>query len=291
MKAVLVYGIALAIGLGVGWLIGLNGPMWQGLSVTFLCALVAFLINWIVFIPSWLGRTERFYDLTGAATYLSVVVIALSLSSTMTLPGLIIAAMVAIWSLRLGGMLFLRVSRAGEDVRFAQIKTNFIRFFGAWTLQGLWVVLTLACVLVALTHQDELAFNAFFIVGALLWAIGFVCEVVADNQKSQFKANPDNRGKFITTGLWSWSQHPNYFGEILLWTGIAIMTLPILEGWTWIALISPLFVTFLLTKVSGIPMLDDIAKKRWGDDPAYIAYTKNTSKLIPMPPRSQGETA
>lgn len=285
MKAILVYIFVLVIGLSLGWVIGMDGPTWNGLPVTFVCALLAFAINWIAFIPAWFAQTEHYYDLTGAITYLSVVVCALVLTGAPALTSLIVAGMVAVWCVRLGVMLFSRISRAGEDVRFRTIKPHFIRFLGAWTTQGLWVVMTAACAMVILTSVEPRQIDAFFIVGAVMWALGFICEVVADNQKNQFKANSDNRGKFITTGLWAWSQHPNYFGEILLWTGIAVIAIPYLQGGAWAALISPVFVAFLLTRVSGIPMLDRIAKKRWGEDPAYQDYTRRTSKLIPMPPK------
>ena len=112
-------------------------------------------------------------------------------------------------------------------------------------------------------------------------------EVVADTQKSAFKADPANAGRFITTGLWSWSRHPNYFGEITLWTGMAVLALPVLSGWNWVALISPVFVFVLLTRISGIPMLEHRARKRWGDDPAFQAYTANTSVLVPLPPKKR----
>ncbi len=122
-------------------------------------------------------------------------------------------------------------------------------------------------------------------MGIVVWVAGFAIEVIADQQKSTFKRNPANAGRYITTGLWAWSRHPNYFGEITLWTGIAIIALPILEGWRWVTLISPVFVFLLLTRVSGIPMLEARGKKRWGDEEAYQAYTRNTPVLVPRPPR------
>lgn len=90
---------------------------------------------------------------------------------------------------------------------------------------------------------------------------------------------------FISTDLWAWSRHPSCFGEIALWTGIAIMAIPLLSGWRWVVLISPVFVTLLLTRVSGIPMLEARADKRWGDDEAFQSYTRDTPVLIPRPPR------
>lgn len=284
MKAILVYSFAAVLGLALGWAIGMDGPHWYGLPVTFICAALAYLINWIAFIPSWMKHSEHFYDLTGTLTYLCVVVCALALSGNFNAPALVVAGMIAVWALRLGTMLFTRIGRSGEDIRFRKIKHNLISFLGAWTTQGLWVVLTAACGLVVLTRPEAMSFDAFFFVGSLMWVIGFAIEVVADNQKNRFRADPENRGRFITSGLWAWSQHPNYFGEILLWTGIAVIAIPHLAGLSWLALISPVFVFFLLTQVSGIPMLDRIARKRWGDDEAYQAYRRRTSKLLPLPP-------
>ena len=119
------------------------------------------------------------------------------------------------------------------------------------------------------------------LVGFLVWAVGFAIEVVADSQKSRFSANPDNKGKFIQTGLWSRSRHPNYFGEIMLWIGVAIIALPVLRGWQWVALISPVFVTLLLTRVSGVPLLEKKADKKWGGQADYESYKKRTPELIP----------
>jgi len=104
---------------------------------------------------------------------------------------------------------------------------------------------------------------------------------MADAQKSRFKADPGNRGKFIQSGLWSRSRHPNYFGEIVLWTGVMIIALPVLQGWQWVALVSPLFVILLLTRVSGVPLLEKKADQAWGGQPEYEAYKKQTPVLIP----------
>ena len=127
-------------------------------------------------------------------------------------------------------------------------------------------------------------FGVIGIFGILVWAAGMLIEIVADRQKSAFKSNPDNKGGFISTGLWAWSRHPNYFGEIVLWTGMAIVALPVLHGWQWATLISPVFVAFLLIKVSGIPLLEAKADERWGGDEDYEAYKRNTPVLVPKPP-------
>jgi steroid 5-alpha reductase family enzyme len=132
-----------------------------------------------------------------------------------------------------------------------------------------------------MTRRD---LGIFALVGFLLWILGFGIEVIADRQKSKFRADPQNAGKFINTGLWSWSRHPNYFGEILLWIGVAVITIPVLSGWQWLTLISPIFVAILLTRVSGIPILESLADEKWGGQAEYENYKGKTSLLIPKPP-------
>lgn len=251
----------------------------------FLCGVVAFAIQWVVFVPSWIRRTEMFFDLTGSLTYLTVVILALVLNEDADARAILVAVLVAAWALRLGTFLFARVRAAGFDRRFDDLKQSFPRFLMTWTLQGLWVFLTLAAGLAAMTSADREDIGVFAIVGALVWAAGFAIEVTADRQKSAFRADEANADRFITSGLWAWSRHPNYFGEIVLWTGVTLIALPVLSGWQWVTLISPFFVTLLLTRISGIPLLEARARNTWGDDPEYQAYVERTPVLIPRPPR------
>jgi steroid 5-alpha reductase family enzyme len=191
---------------------------------------------------------------------------------------------VSIWAVRLGSYLYRRIQKAGADTRFDDIKPSFTRFLMAWTLQGLWVFLTLAAALAAMTAASAPPFGLMGWLGAAVWAAGFAIEAIADAQKQAFRADAANQGRFIQSGLWAWSRHPNYFGEIVLWTGIALIALPALSGWQYVALISPLFVYLLLTRVSGIPMLESRADERWGDEPEYQAYKARTPVLFPRPP-------
>jgi steroid 5-alpha reductase family enzyme len=251
-----------------------------------LCGVLAYLINWAVFVPSNLARTERYYDLTGSATFITVTLVALLLSEDLDARAVIVGALVVVWALRLGSFLFRRIRREGRDGRFDQIKADALRFLAAWTTQALWVVLTLACALAVITGTERRSIGVVAIVGIFVWMAGFAIEVSADRQKSAFRRNPANAGRFISSGLWAWSRHPNYFGEMVLWTGIAIMALPVLSGWRWTTLISPVFVAVLLTRVSGIPLLEARAEERWGDEAAYRRYLNDTPVLIPRPRRS-----
>jgi len=246
-----------------------------------IAVLLAFLFQWVAFVPAYLFRTEKFFDLVGSLSYILATVVLLLLSGDVDMRSAILGLMVLVWAARLGYFLFTRIHKAGKDGRFDSIKTCFIRFLAAWTLQGLWITFTAAAAWAAIASSKEEPLGVFAAVGSLLWLAGFLIEVVADHQKSQFKANPENKGEFIQSGLWSRSRHPNYFGEILLWTGVAVIAIPVLQGWQWVTLSSPFWVTLLLTRVSGIPLLEKRADDKWGGQDDYEAYRKNTPVLIP----------
>jgi len=277
--------IAFPILILIGFLFALAGSQGGtsvfGVPLFALSVGLAYLIQWLVFIPSYLLQTEKFFDLTGSITYISVITIALFFSIGADGRSILLWALVVIWAIRLGTFLFRRIKKAGKDDRFDEIKPSFIRFLNVWTIQGLWVTFTMAAALVAITTTNRKELDLFALVGFLVWALGFSIEVIADSQKSRFSANPDNKGKFIQTGLWSRSRHPNYFGEIVLWIGVAVIAIPVLQGWQWIALISPVFVTLLLTRVSGVPLLEKKADKKWGGQEDYESYKKRTPVLIP----------
>jgi steroid 5-alpha reductase family enzyme len=283
--------IAIVVAVVIGALMALagsdGGARVGALPVFALCGALAFAINWLAFIPAALARTEHYYDLVGGLTYLTVTAVAVLLAGPLDLRATLVAAMVMIWSLRLATFLFLRISKSGRDSRFDVIKTRPLRFLMAWTLQGLWVLLTAAAALAVITGGVRMPLGLIGIVGIAVWAAGMLIETVADRQKSRFRANPDNAGKFINVGLWAWSRHPNYFGEILLWTGMAIIAAPVLQGWQWATLISPVFVALLLIRVSGIPLLEEKADKRWGGDSDYEDYKRSTPVLIPKPPSAR----
>jgi steroid 5-alpha reductase family enzyme len=242
---------------------------------------LAIVIQWLAFIPAYRRQTEKFYDLTGSITYISVVTLALVFSPDIDTRAILIWALVVVWAVRLGSFLFRRIQKAGKDDRFNEIKPSFFRFLIAWTIQGLWVTFTMAAALVAITTTTRKELDIFSLLGLLVWVFGFGLEVIADTQKRRFNADPANKGKFIQSGLWSRSRHPNYFGEIVLWIGVMIIALPLLQGWQWVALISPVFVTLLLTRISGIPLLEKKADRKWSGQVEYEAYKKATPVLIP----------
>ena len=280
-NAFVAFPILILIGFLVAWAGSQGGASIAGVPLFALSVGLAFIIQWLAFIPAYIFQTEKFFDLTGSLTYISVIIIAVILSAATDARSILLAALVVVWAIRLGSFLFGRIKKAGKDDRFDEIKPSFIRFLNVWTIQGLWVTFTMAAALVAITTTNRKELDWFTILGLLVWILGFAIEVTADAQKSRFNTNPDNKGKFIQTGLWSRSRHPNYFGEIVLWVGVAMIALPILQGWQWVALISPVFVTLLLTRVSGIPLLEKKADKKWGGQADYEAYKKRTPVLIP----------
>ena len=246
---------------------------------------LTFIIQWIVFIPSFLNKTEHFFDLTGSLTFISVVLITLMLIPEIYVRDIVIALLVVIWATRLGSFLFIRVKKDGGDGRFTIMKTKFWWFLMTWNIQGMWVFLSLAAGLAAMTSAEKVEADIFLIVGLVVWVLGFSIEVISDGQKSKFRSKTENKDKFITSGIWSWSRHPNYFGEILLWCGITIIALPVLQGWQFITLISPIFIIILLTQISGVRLLELRGKKKWGENEEYRKYLRNTSVLIPLPPK------
>jgi steroid 5-alpha reductase family enzyme len=280
-NALLTFPVLIIIVLFVA-LAGSQGGSTVGVIPVFgLCVGLTILIQWLAFIPAYRLQTEKFFDLTGSITYISVISIAVILNSGVDARSILLWALVVVWAVRLGTFLSRRIRKAGKDDRFDELKPSFIRFLNVWTIQGLWVTFTMAAALVAITTTNHKGLDIFAIIGLLVWVLGFSLEVAADAQKSRFSANPQNKGKFIQSGLWSRSRHPNYFGEIVLWVGVAVIALPVLQGWQWIALISPVFVTLLITRVSGVPLLEKKADQKWGGQADYETYKKKTPVLIP----------
>jgi len=258
-----------------------HGREVAGIPVFAIAVAAAFAIQWLVFIPSFVSRTEKFYDLTGAVTYVAVTAFVALASGELDLRSWALTVAVVIWAARLGSFLFLRVREAGSDSRFDEIKQSGPRFFATWTMQGLWVAFTASAAWVAVSSVKRVEADVWLVAGAVLWLGGLAIEATADAQKRAFAADPANKGRFINSGLWARSRHPNYFGEIVLWAGVAVMAAPVFSGWQWVAILSPFFVALLLLKVSGVPLLEAKAKARWGDDPDYQRYVESTPVLVP----------
>ena len=261
-----------------------HGAAMGGLRIFAVCAIAAFAIQWLAFIPAYLFRTEKFFDLTGSLTYITLVGLAVIAAGGWEPRSIVLAALVLAWAVRLGSFLFARVLQSGGDSRFDVMKRHLPSFLLTWTLQGLWVFLTASAALAAITSHEPAAMDWTAFAGISIWVAGFAIEATADAQKQRFRSDPANGGRFITSGLWAWSRHPNYFGEIVLWIGVAVIAAPSLAGWQWVTMISPVFVAILLTRISGIPLLERRGKQRWGNDPGYHEYVATTRVLVPRPP-------
>ena len=278
--------ISIAIAACFAWAGSQGGPTLFGYPALIFIVAIGFLIHWLIFLPSFLLKTEKFYDITGTVAYLAMIGFAVytvgSGPDALTLRTQIVATMVIFWALRLGLFLLIRILQVGEDKRFQVAKTSFAKFLMFFSISGLWVFLTTANALTLILNNTDLEGDIYFIIGSLIWIMGISFEVIADEQKRKFRENDSNHGKFITTGLWSISRHPNYFGEILIWIGMAIISFPALNGWQYTTLISPIFVTLLLTRVSGVNLLEKSADKKWGNLETYQGYKSKTALLIPF---------
>jgi steroid 5-alpha reductase family enzyme len=254
-----------------------------GSQLVISAVLLAFLISWIAYVPAYFFQTEKFYDLTGSIKYLFLTWFVYIFSYQeygFNIGNLILASLISVWTLRLGSFLFMRIHKDGEDKRFRTIKTSASQFFLTWTLSGMWVSLCSICAFTAISNSSGVIMNSITYVGIGLFIIGFSIEVIADHQKTVFRSISENKDRFITSGLWSKSRHPNYLGEIILWFAIAVISVSSLNGSQYISLISPIFTYLLLVYVSGVRMLEDRSNKKWADNLEYQEYKKTTPILF-----------
>jgi len=264
--------------------ISFNSIELSGVNLVHHLLVICFVIQWIAYIPAFLLKTEKFYDLTGSLTYIGTVLFALYATGSfqsLQLGNLIVGMAIIVWAARLGSFLFMRIRKDKKDGRFDSIKTSFSQFFMTWTLQGMWVFICSSAAFISIANPTGVVINSVFIIGLLIFIFGFTVEVIADNQKTAFRSIPENKDQFINEGLWARSRHPNYFGEITLWTGVTVMGISTFEGMNYLAIFSPIFSYLLLVYVSGVRMLEYRGHKKWGHLDEYKNYKKNTPKLIP----------
>jgi steroid 5-alpha reductase family enzyme len=270
--------------------LGLSYAVATALRAWIACS-IAFGVQYIVFLlVAWPQRSEKFYDFTGMCTFILVVIYSYIIDAGVVrdhfsrVRSIVLSLMVLCWTLRLGTFLFARIrGDGGEDRRFDPIRNHFGRFLMSWTLQGVWVFFcTLPLIYVNSRNKSENGITPLDIVGWALWVLGFGCEAIADRQKTEFKEKPENRGKFINVGLWAFSRHPNYFGEIVLWLGVSLSALSVAEDWGYLVLLSPLWTATLLIGISGIPLTEKRADDTYGNDPAYLQYKASTPVLVPF---------
>ena len=282
MKALMIAVGLFCATVGLGAALTPAGVEQWGLPLLAVLFSGVFVVQWLGFLHALRYHTEHYYDLLGSLSFIGLALAGWYSRESPSILANMLVLMVVLWALRLGSFLFLRVREVGEDRRFRSIKVSPARFFMVWTLQGVWVCVTSAAAVSAISSPHLASLHVGLTsVGVLLWLLGLSYETIADLQKTRFRRQPENSNRFITTGLWSRSQHPNYFGEILLWIGVALVASAGFNGWQWLAWVSPCFVFLLLTKVSGIPTLAQRARTTWGDDEHYRHYVAVTPLLVP----------
>ena len=253
----------------------------RGINAFTFILIVAVLLQIIFFIPSFLLKTEKYYDLVGSLTYITTASLAYFAVENKTMIDSIIYFYVMVWALRLGIYLFRRVRNDGKDVRFEKAKRHFFWFLQYWIGQALWVALTACAAIIAILSPEDNTLPVLAMVGMALWLSGFTIESISDYQKRAFRKENNPSVAFIHTGLWARSRHPNYFGEITLWTGVTVMGISTFEGMNYLAIFSPIFSYLLLVYVSGVRMLEYRGKKKWGHLDEYKNYKESTPMLIP----------
>jgi len=253
------------------------------LSLVGKAALIDFGIQWIMYFFSALFKTEKFFDLTGGSTFVLLAIYSLLWRKRFMVRQMVLTGMVSVWGLRLSSFLFHRILNSGRDVRFSKVRDNPRVLFIYWTIQGIWVFLTILPLLLVNSKKDEKnPVNSIDYLGWSVWIAGFLTEVIADSQKSSFRSIEANADKWIDVGLWSLSRHPNYLGEVMMWFGIFLSSTQNLNGVERaFAAVSPLFISYLLRFVSGVPPLEKASDKKWGNLKDYIDYKNRTPVFFP----------
>ena len=242
-------------------------------------------IQAIFFIFAALFKTDKLTDLSYGLTFIFLAFTTLISNPQPDLVKTTIFLTILIWGIRLSGYLFIRIMAIKKDHRFNGVREDFFKFLGFWTIQALTVWIVLFPATKAISQTKILNIHPVFVLGLLIWLFGFLVETIADYQKFTFKNKIANKDKPITTGLFRYSRHPNYFGEITLWWGIFIATLPYQTFSSLYTVAGPLFITILIIFVSGIPPLETSHSKRYGNKKRYQKYKSQTSLLIPLPPK------
>ncbi len=247
-------------------------------------ALVIFITMTAVFLLALIIRDNSIVDVAWGLGFILVAIATLALRPGYEARHILVTALVVAWGLRLATHIFLRNRGRGEDFRYAKWRRDWGRWFvprsflQVFMLQGIFMLI-IASPILLVNRSDGKGLTGLDGAGAFLWLIGFVFEAVGDYQLKRFKQKPENKGKIMTSGLWRYTRHPNYFGEAALWWGIFLIAFSVSGGW--IAIVSPLTIGFLLLKVSGVAMLE----KKYDGNEEYAAYARQTSAFFPWFPK------
>lgn len=254
----------------------------MGMDTTLSAILIITALQLLGFTLAFSFRTDKFTDLFYGSSFAIAALFILLSNKVFYLAHILLFFMVAIWGLRLSLYLFKRIKKIKKDTRFDAFRHDFFKFGGFWLLQAAAIII-IGMPAFLFLGSDYSGLGFFGFAGILIWLAGFLTEAVADHQKFIFKKK--NPNSWIQSGLWKYSRHPNYFGEIVCWIGVFIYAMPGLRGLGWLSIASPVFVTVLLLYVSGIPLLEKKYDEKYGKNPDYAEYKERTSILVPMPPK------
>ncbi|MBM01738.1 MAG: hypothetical protein CL762_05075 [Chloroflexi bacterium] len=263
----------------VSYFLSFNSTSYEGFATPHIMILTVVLIQIIFYFHSLIFKTDLLFDFIGSLTFITLVTIGFVFMVNPDFNKIFISFLLFLWASRLGIFLLFRRIKAKKDVRLQSFLRPPSRLFLLWNIQGIWIIFSSLPLIVVLSSKLEHDFGLLEWGGFSIWLIGFLVEVIADNQKRNFKII--NSSSFINSGLWAYSRHPNYLGEILIWLGITVMSFKYLSGFGYIALITPLFVFVLLRYISGVPQLESIANDRWGGDDRYTEYKNKVGLLFP----------
>ena len=247
-------------------------------------AVAVFSYMTVIFALALLKKDNSIVDVAWGIGFILVALLTFFLEPGFTWRHILVTGLVCVWGIRLALHIYFRNKGRGEDFRYAKWRKEWGKLFvlrsylQVYLLQGiLLLIVSYPVMLVNRSKADRLTF--WDVVGVGIWLIGFFFEAAGDYQLSEFKKNPSNKGKIMRKGLWSLSRHPNYFGEATLWWGIFLIALAVRNGWT--AIVSPILITFLLLKVSGVTMLE----KKYAGNQEFLDYARRTSPFIPWFPK------
>ncbi|KAL4217606.1 hypothetical protein ACF0H5_022348 [Mactra antiquata] len=251
-----------------------------------LCALVTIAMQFTFFLIACSCKFDKVTDFAGGTNFVVLAVMTFLLAQTYSTRQILVTVCICVWGARLSGYLLYRIIKIGEDKRFDDKRNNCLAFAGFWTFQAFWVfTVSLSVIFVNAPGSAMIRdyWTVMDIVGLCFFCIGLLCEAVSDQVKFMFRNNPENKGKWCDTGLWKVSRHPNYFGEILLWIGVFVISTSVLRDGQWAAVLSPVFIIAILLFLSGIPLLEKKADERYFKNEEYRRYKARTSVLIPLP--------
>jgi len=251
-----------------------------------ICAIITVAMQFSFFIVACTFKFDKVTDFAGGTNFVVLAVVSLCVANTYHWRQIAITTTVILWGLRLSGYLLYRIIKIGEDDRFDDKRSNPVRFAIFWVFQAIWVfTVSLPVIFVnAPSSSSYTDYTPFDIIGLILFSLGLLCEAVSDQQKFNFRNDPANRGQWCAVGLWRFSRHPNYFGEMCVWWGVWLVNCSTAWGPQWASVLSPLFTSFILLFFSGMPLLEEKSDARHGSKAEYQEYKLSTSPLIPLPP-------